>query len=273
VTVRHRDIAMVLLDHGGRHPSEVELMAPPPDLEWLVQHLWVQGSHGSVTDWRVVADTAPHLIASVTESGPARRLRVQLVGGRTHAATVDVTNRVLTVGVRLRVGVLPGLTGESASAFVDRGVPIGDVFSGATVADLELGDDAPSTVIARELVRLMRRLRRHEVRPLIPVSSTKIDTVRGLAEWLNTAPRSLRDRVHHEAGLSPKRLLRVLRLHAALRAAWKDDVPWSAVAYLAGYADQAHLTREVRALLGEAPSAWRARGSAVLFKTSPCERR
>jgi hypothetical protein len=40
---------MVLLDHGGRHPSEVQLIAPPPDLGWLVEHLWVQGSHGGVT--------------------------------------------------------------------------------------------------------------------------------------------------------------------------------------------------------------------------------
>lgn len=264
---------MVLLDHGGRHLSEVELLAPPPDLGWLVEHLWIQGSHGAVTDWRVVADTAPHLIASVTESGPTRRLRVQLVGARTHAATVDVTNRVLTVGVRLKVGVLPGLTGASASAFVDRGVAIGDAFSRATVADLELGHDSPPRLIAHELVRLMRRLRRQDLRPLIPASSSTIDTVGGLAQWLNTGPRALRDRVHHEAGLSPKRLLRVLRLHAALRAVWKHDLPWSAVAYLAGYADQAHLTREVRALLGEAPSTWRARGSAVLFKTRPRRQR
>ena len=71
---------MVLLDHGGRHPSEVALMSAPSDLEWLVEHMWVQGSHGDVTDWRVVADVAPHLIASVTESASGRRIQVALVG-------------------------------------------------------------------------------------------------------------------------------------------------------------------------------------------------
>jgi len=258
---------MVLLDHGGRHPSEVQLIAPPPDLGWLVEHLWVQGSHGVVTGWRVVADASPYLIASVTDGNTARCLNIQLVGARSHAATVNVTNRVLTVGVRLSPGVLPGVTGESAREFVDRGVAVDRVFSRRLLSDLELGPDAPTAIILRELVRLMRRLPRRDARPLLPAWPLRIASVRGLAQWLDTAPRSLRDRAIFDAGLSPKRLLRVLRLHAALRAAWTDNVPWSAVAYLAGYADQAHLTREVRALLGETPSAWRARGSAVSFKT------
>jgi AraC-like DNA-binding protein len=259
---------MVLLDHGGRHPSEVELMPPPSDLQWLVEHIWVQGSHGEVTDWRVVADVSPHLITSVTESTRGRGIQVALVGARTRAAVVDVTNRVLTVGVRLKPGVVPGLTGASAREFVDRGEALSNVFSRSILSDLELGHDAPRDVIVHEIVRLMRRLPRHEVRPLIPSSRVRIETVRGLAEWLSTAPRSLRDRVYRDAGLSPKRLLRVLRLHGALRAAWGYDEPWSAIAYMAGYADQAHLTREMRALLGETPTAWRARGSAVSFKTA-----
>jgi AraC-like DNA-binding protein len=258
---------MVLLDHGGRHPSEVALMPPPSDLHWLVEHIWVQGGHGAVTDWRVVADASPHLIASVTESSTGRGIQVALVGARTHAAIVDVANRVLTVGVRLKPGVVPGLTGASAREFVDRGVAVKNVFSRSILSDLELGHDAPRDVILREIVRLMRRLPRHEVRPLIPASRPRIETVRGLAEWLSTAPRSLRDHVYRDAGLSPKRMLRVLRLHTALRAAWGNDLPWSEIAYRAGYADQAHFTREMRALLGETPSAWKARGSAVSFKT------
>lgn len=259
---------MVLLDHGGRHPSEVELLSPPPDLQWLVEHIWIQGSHGDITDWCVVADVSSHLITSVTESTTGRGIQVAFVGARTRAAIVDVKNRVLTVGVRLKPGVVPGLTGASAMEFVDRGVPVQSVFSHAVLSDLELGHDAPREVIVREIVRLMRRLPRHDVRPLVPASRAGIETVRGLAEWLSTAPRSLRDRVYRDAGLSPKRLLRVLRLHGALRAAWGHDEPWSAIAYMAGYADQAHLTREMRALLGETPTAWRARGSAVSFKTA-----
>ena len=138
---------MVLLDHGGRHPSEVELLAPPPDVGRLVEHLWIQGSHGNVTDWHVVADTSPYLIASVTEVAGTRHMRVQLVGARTHAATVNVMNRVLTVGVRLRVGAIPVLTGWPAREFTDKAAPIDDVFAPAVLADLELAHDAPPAVV------------------------------------------------------------------------------------------------------------------------------
>ena len=264
---------MVLLDHGGRDSGEVELLAPPPDVGRLVEHLWIQGSHGAVTDWRVVADTSPHLIASVTEAAGTRHLRVQVVGARTHAATVNVKNRVLTVGIRLRTGAVPVVTGSPAHELTDQAAPIDCVFRRAVLADLDLGHDAPPRVLAQELVRLVRRASSSQaIRPLLP--KVRLHTVRELADWLQTTPRSLRDRMYQEAGLSPKRLLRVLRLHAALHAAWRRDASgashrsWAEIAYRAGYADQAHLTREVRALLGETPSAWRARGSADSFKTS-----
>jgi AraC-like DNA-binding protein len=44
-------------------------------------------------------------------------------------------------------------------------------------------------------------------------------------------------------------------------------------ACVAVFAEQAHLTRELRALLGETPSAWKARGSADSFKTPRSEAR
>ena len=92
-------------------------------------------------------------------------------------------------------------------------------------------------------------------------------TVADVARWTGEATRSLRERAHREIGLSPKRTLRVLRLHSALHAR-RYGRSWAQVAYAAGYADQAHLTRELRALLGETPSAWQARASAVSFKTA-----
>jgi AraC-like DNA-binding protein len=257
---------VVLLDHGGRQASEATLVAPPRDLAGLVDHLWIQGDHGAETEWRVVADASPHLIACVTESGTGRRLGVGLIGARTRAASVDVTGRLLTVGVRLKAGVLSAITGESARAFVDRSVALEDVFPRAVLSDLELGSDSPPRVIALALVCLLRRLPRERARPLA-ADTARMATVRDLAASLGFAPRSLRDRVYRDVGLGPKRLLRLLRLHRALRTRWSRGLPWSAVAYVAGYADQAHLTREMQALLGETPSAWSARGSAVSFKT------
>ncbi|OMI40139.1 AraC family transcription regulator [Streptomyces sparsogenes DSM 40356] len=50
-------------------------------------------------------------------------------------------------------------------------------------------------------------------------------------------------------GYGPKTLARVLRLNRALDAA-RAGTAFAEVAALAGYADQAHLAREVKALTG-----------------------
>jgi AraC-like DNA-binding protein len=258
---------MVLLDNGGRHGSEVTLIAPPQDLSGVIEHLWVQGCGDMAADWRVVADSSPYLIAAVTGTG-SRRIRVSLVGARTCAASIDAARRVMTVGVRLRPGALPILTNASAQEFVDRSVPIDDVFTSAVLSGLELGDDAPAALIVHELIRLTRRASGgRTVTSALAGAPARARTVNQISAWLGTPARSLRERMYREVGLSPKRMLRVLRLHAALRAARRSGASWSHVACAAGYADQAHLTREVRALLGETPSAWAARGSAVSFKT------
>jgi hypothetical protein len=67
--------------------------------------------------------------------------------------------------------------------------------------------------------------------------------------------------------LSPKRTLRVLRLHAALHAR-RNGHSWSEVRTTLWVRGSAHLARELRALLGETPSMWDARGSADSFKTA-----
>jgi hypothetical protein len=202
---------MVLLDHGGRDAREVAIVAPPADLAGAIEHLWVaNGTDATASPWRVVPDASSHVIATVTARAHRRTLRVVVVGARSCAADIDVRNRILTVGLRLRHGALPFLTRASARELVDRSVPVDDVLATAVLRDLEFAPDAPAAVILDQLVR---------------------------------------------------------RLHAALRAARDERRSWCEIAHAAGYADQAHLTRDVRALLGEPPSAWAARGSAVSFKT------
>ena len=259
---------MVLLDQGGRAASEFDIVAPPADLSGVMEHLWVERRARGVSGWRVVPDASPHLIAAVTASGPTRVIRVQLVGARSCAATIDVTRRVFTVGVRFRPGAVPALVDASAREFVDRSVAIADVVNSDVLTELELGPDAPPSVIAHELIGLVRRAcRRRPARTFLRDAVPTTLTVAELARQLREPTRSLRERAHREVGLSPKRMLRVLRLHAALHAR-RSGYSWSAVAHAAGYADQAHLTRELRALLGETPSTWQARGSAVSFKTA-----
>ena len=259
---------MVLLDHGGRDAKEFDILPPPTDLSGLVQHVWVRHRMDVGVPWRVVPDTSPHLIATVTARPQERTIRVVVVGARSCAADIDVRHRVLTVGLRLHAGALPILTKASAREFVDRTIPIELVFGTKILRDLELSPDAPPPLILQQLIRLARRAFGQRTARTMLFDSARVVTVAELACQLGTPTRSLRELTHREVGLSPKRMLRVLRLHAALHAARGPGRSWSDVAYVAGYADQPHLTRELRALLGETPSAWKARGSADSFKTS-----
>jgi transcriptional regulator GlxA family with amidase domain len=78
-----------------------------------------------------------------------------------------------------------------------------------------------------------------------------------LADDVGLSERQLRRRVEDAVGYSPRMLARVLRFGRFLRAA-RATGPGRELARLAteaGYADQAHLTRESRELGGLPPAA------------------
>lgn len=70
-----------------------------------------------------------------------------------------------------------------------------------------------------------------------------------VAATVGLSERQLHRRSLAAFGYGPKTLTRVLRLNRALTLA-RGGVPYAEVALVAGYADQAHLAREVRALAG-----------------------
>jgi AraC-like DNA-binding protein len=75
------------------------------------------------------------------------------------------------------------------------------------------------------------------------------------------SPRQLRRRCHAVVGYGPKTLQRVLRFRRFVTQvdaglpAGQEAHDLAALAAQAGYADQAHLTRECRALAGLTPAA------------------
>jgi AraC-like DNA-binding protein len=85
-------------------------------------------------------------------------------------------------------------------------------------------------------------------------------SVAALAEELGWSGRVFGLRFRERIGLTPKRAARVIRFErAAQRLEREPRQSLAALAYVCGYADQAHLTREFRALAGLTPSAFAAR--------------
>lgn len=87
------------------------------------------------------------------------------------------------------------------------------------------------------------------------------DRATELARMLRISPRSLRRRFASDHGVAPKTWLKLHRLDAVLRelnaSAARRSMADIAAAH--GYADQAHLSREVGALTGDTPGVLRTR--------------
>ena len=260
---------MVLLDNGGGAAlGGVLIGLPPPDLHGLIEHIAVQAHPPGTREWHVVPDLSAHLLVAIVDGADGRRAHAVIVGPRSRSVVVDVSRRIVTVGVRLRPGALPALLSGPASALTDRGVRLADVFADRHLRHTEIAADAPPELIAHELMRIVRRAASMSAADPIGRALERAHRVRGMATAFAIAERTLRDRVVRQIGLSPKRALSIARLHRALFGALGHRRSWAEVAYAAGYADQAHLSRECRALLGDSPSEWLARASADSFKTT-----
>ena len=72
------------------------------------------------------------------------------------------------------------------------------------------------------------------------------------AQEVGLSERQLERRFHSQVGLSPKHFARIVRLRRAVKAA-KAGASLATAAHEAGYADQSHFTREVKALTGVPP--------------------
>jgi AraC-like DNA-binding protein len=82
-------------------------------------------------------------------------------------------------------------------------------------------------------------------------------SVDALARDAGVGARQLERLFRDTVGLAPKTLARLARFQAALRAC-EAGVPLAAAGQAAGYADQAHFTREFRRVAGLTPSAFAA---------------
>lgn len=156
-------------------------------------------------------------------------------------------------GVRFFPGTAPALLGVPADELRDRRVDLADLWPAAAVRRLTARvDAAPEPAAALEEVALARAADAGPPDPLIRRLVAALDAGRSVAataDALGLGPRQVHRRSLAAFGYGPKTLARVLRLRRALALA-HGGVPFAEVAARAGFADQAHLAREVRELAG-----------------------
>lgn len=155
-------------------------------------------------------------------------------------------------GIRFRPGLGPAVFGVPAHELVNRRVPLSELWPAARARRLT-GDVAAAPDRCAVLERIAgEALADREPDPLARALAADLRKGVLIGEAADTAglsERQLLRRCKHAFGYGPKTLMRIIRFGRALDAA-RAGIPYATVAIESGYADQAHLARDVKALAG-----------------------
>ena len=156
-------------------------------------------------------------------------------------------------GVRFYPGTAPAFLGVPAHELRDQRVDLADLWPASEVRRLTARIDAAGDPgSALEEVALGRAAAAQPPDPLLREVVAALNAGRpvgAVADELGLSARQLHRRSLAAFGYGPKTLYRVLRLQRAIGLA-RGGVPFAETAVRAGFADQAHLARDVRELAG-----------------------
>jgi len=186
-------------------------------------------------------------------------LGVMLCGPDTAGWSFDMPAGVSMAGVRFRPGAASGVFGVAASELVDRRVALADLLGARATRLLtarleDAADGRTRMAVFEELVRNRRADAEPTVEMAALVAADPRTSVDDLAERAGVSARQLRRRFDRAVGYGPAFLTRVARLQRFAKGAVREPARGIAdLAAAAGYADQAHLAKDVRAFAGRTP--------------------
>lgn len=230
-------------------PHAVKLSDPGGMLAGVYRE-WATGVAGAVGWSRVVQQPQTHRILPdgcldlIWSDG-----RLLVAGPDTVAMEMQSPAGRVYAGLRFRPGTGPSVFGVPASELRDSRVGLDEIWPRRVVRELtERVGEAPDKVGG--LLAIARpRIRVDPVMEAVVAGLREGRPVAAVAGGVGLSERQLLRKSLHAFGYGPKTLARVLRMEKALALAARG-VPPATVAASVGYADQAHLSREVKALAG-----------------------
>jgi AraC-like DNA-binding protein len=222
-------------------------LAPPAELRDTLACVWVRVA-GEPASVRVLPDACCDLVWRAGEGA-------SVAGPDTGAWLSQLPAGTVVVGARFLPGAGGSALGLPLSELRDLRVPLAELSPGlARELDAQLHPRAAFDAVAAAAVRLAgTRPPDASVRRAARMLADPQARLRTLADDLGLSERQLRRRFHAGVGYGPKTLQRVLRFRRFLsQATHTRDL--ARVAADAGYADQAHLTRDCARLSGLTPS-------------------
>lgn len=233
--------------------------APPAALAADVQCVW----------WSSFGGTAPILpdghLDLVIGAG-----RVLIAGPDTAAAVNDFPAGVTVHGVRFRTGRAHRFLGVPADELRDQRVDLTDLWGPAGRRATERLVEDPQQHLSLVTAGLADAPEPdREVDAAVCGLAAHRTRVAGLHATLGLSERQFRRRFTAAVGYGPATFLRVARLQRVRRLAQiRARAGLAALAHDAGYADQAHLSREIKKLTGVTASVL-LRGRSVQARRRP----
>lgn len=234
---------------------------PLPGLARVVRTVWIQRTGETAYAQR-------HLPTGGVEIHFPIGGRPQLVGPLTGPETELIPARTTVVGVRFQPGTAPPVP-TALDDLADQRLGLAELWGSSAdrLAEAMAQARTPERALTYLQAHLMQEFRTapgadplvgEAVRALMPWHPVNIDT---LAAHLALSASQLRRRCLHAVGMSPKVLQRTLRFQGFLALAQAGATAsgrrgadgTAGLAVDAGYADQAHLSRECLRLTGLTP--------------------
>jgi AraC-like DNA-binding protein len=256
--------------HDDTPVSEYREFAPPAPLETHLLCVWVQSIGDGRGDYlhRVLPDGCVDIVW-VDDRAPV------VAGPATRAFIAPLPPRSIAVGARCRPGLAASLLGQPAAGLLDQEVALRDVCR--RLAERLSGKVAEERSAAGKLAAVEAGLATHlaDARPADDLVTAAVGwlarhpggRVHDLTRSLDLGSRQLQRRFRAAVGYGPKTFHRILRFQRLLALAREERARGrglSSLALEAGYADQAHMTREVHRLAGRQPTTLLSRVDTTL---------
>ena len=235
---------------------------PAADLAAFVEHYWIVAWDLSGQPPHVQRTLPYPCVNMVFDRG-----RTAIFGVARGAFDYRLENRGRVLGVRFRPAGFRGLLKAPLIGITDRTLSLAPIYglegSAAEISVLAAPDDAGMVAAAEAILR--RRIPQPDANVvLVDRIIARIDADREitridrLASAVDLSPRALQRLFSDYVGVSPKWVIRRLRLHeAAFRLASAEAFDLAGFAQELGYFDQAHFTRDFTNLVGRAPAQYR----------------
>jgi AraC-like DNA-binding protein len=209
--------------------------------------LWERSVVPSAARSRILPDGCLDLIwdgRELTVAGPDP-------AARWHEAPADTSYTAL----RFHQGTGPAALGVPASELAGQAPRLADVWTAAAARELtERVAADPAGALTAWVAGAVTGGRVDPIGAPVHALARRGAPVALMADRLGLSARQLQRRCQAVFGYGPRRLGRILRMTRALDQA-RTGVPLAEVAATCGYADQAHLSRELLALGGATPTS------------------